>query len=106
VGRAFGARRRQKEYDVPQPYTDKAHAQEHFLSVLKVIKQRVDEHRGVSKRDPAFGRRWSSCAIVRPGLDPRRACTWQLPCGRGLAQCTLHLVHYAALAGRWATAEF
>jgi hypothetical protein len=58
--------RRKNKWDSPQPYVDKAHAQEHFLSVLKDVKQRVDAHHGLSKHDPAFGRRWRSCAIVRP----------------------------------------
>jgi hypothetical protein len=46
-------------------YEDTAHAQQHFLSVLRDIKEKLDEFHGVPADDPAFGRRWSSCAVVR-----------------------------------------
>jgi hypothetical protein len=42
-----------------------AHAQQHFLSVLRNIKETLDEFHGVPADDPAFGRRWSSKAVVR-----------------------------------------
>jgi hypothetical protein len=51
--------------DTAQPYEDSAHAQQHFLSVLRDIKEKLDEFHGVSADDAAFGRRWSSCAVVR-----------------------------------------
>ena len=51
--------------DQAQPYLDKPHAQEHFLSVLKDVKQPIDAFHNVSAHDPAFGQRWASCAIVR-----------------------------------------
>jgi len=46
-------------------YEDTAHAQQHFLSVLRDIKEKLDEFHGVPADDAAFGRRWSSCAVVR-----------------------------------------
>jgi hypothetical protein len=46
-------------------YEDTAHAQQHVLSVVGDIKETLDEFHGVPADDPAFGRRWSSKAVVR-----------------------------------------
>lgn len=92
--------RRKQDWDKPQPYVGKTHAQEHFLSVLKDVKQSIDAHRGLSKHDPAFGRRWSSCAIVRPAR-PRCVHVVSALC-TGLAQSTLCW----STLDRSATAEF
>jgi hypothetical protein len=40
-------------------------AQQGFLSVLRDVKEKLDEFHGVSADDAAFGRRWSSCGVVR-----------------------------------------
>jgi hypothetical protein len=48
----------------PPPHEGSAHAQQIFLSVLRDIKEKLDEFHGVPADDAAFGRRWSSCAVV------------------------------------------
>jgi hypothetical protein len=54
-----------KKLEPHQRYEDTAHAQQHFLSVLRDIKEKLDEFHGVPADDAAFGRHWSSCAVVR-----------------------------------------
>jgi hypothetical protein len=66
---------KQKRSTVGQPTAEAiddqqtlADAQQHFLSVLRDVKEKLDEFHGVSVDDAAFGRRWSSCAVVRAHL--------------------------------------
>ena len=65
---------RHKRTQLHQPYEDSAHAQQHFLSVVRDIKEKLDRFHGVSTDDAAFGRRWSSCAVVRAPASLAHPC--------------------------------
>ena len=70
----FKPKRHTKKPPVDAPHLDPAHAQEHFLSVLRDVKQRLDTFHNVSTHAAAFGQRWPSCAVVRtlhvPSVPP------------------------------------